>query len=94
MLGISVTAVQKRLDKGWRGERLMASKYSTQVHARTSRPPQRHMMVTALRLALECRDGIPTLAQIKAIRPMSDEYAKKWRQMLSHARNQAMEDAA
>jgi hypothetical protein len=85
-LGMTRTAVKNRIVKGWRGDRLMQPKHATRTEIRTNRPPAKHMLVAALRIAHQFPDRLPTLEEIQAIRPMSSHYAVQWRQAISHAR--------
>lgn len=88
-LGMTRTAVQNRITKGWRGDRLMLPRHATRTEIRANRPPVKHMLVAALRIAHLFPDRLPTLAEIQAVRPMSEHYAVQWRQAISHARREA-----
>ena len=85
-LGMTRTAIQKRIDKDWRGDRLMQARHAMRTEIRTNRPPAKHMLAAALRIAHLFPDRLPTAPEIQSVRPMSEHYAVQWRQAISHAR--------
>lgn len=87
-LGMSRQAVLKRIEHGWRGERLLLPKHATRTEIRRNCPPPKRMLVAALRIAHRYPDRLPTLEEIKAIQPMSDHYALTWRQTISYVRKE------
>ena len=87
--GTSKTAVYKRIHAGYRGEELCSKRWSRQSRVRSDSPPRRHMLVVAFKIALRFPDSLPTLAEVKQVRAMSDANAATWRQAIATARKEA-----
>lgn len=78
-------AIQKRLAAGWTGERLCLPRYATRSDAISYRSPPRHALLSAFKIAKRFPDRVPTIAEIKAVRPMSDRTAGYWRNAIAEA---------
>ena len=81
--------IQKRIHAGWRGERLCLPRYATRCEAISYRAPPRHALLSAFKIAKRFPDRVPTIAEIKAVRPMSDRTASYWRSAIAAAHREA-----
>lgn len=81
--------IQKRLNAGWQGERLCLPRYATRCEAISYRAPPRHALLSAFKIAKRFPDRVPTIAEIKAVRPMSDRTAGYWRSAIAAAHREA-----
>ena len=86
--GLSKTAQQKRLDAGWRGERLCPPRYATRSEAISYRAPPRHALLAAFKIADLFPGRVPTIAEIQSVRPMSDRSAGYWRSAIAAVRKE------
>lgn len=84
--GTSPAAIYARIRKGATGAGLCEQRWARQSQIRKKSPPRRDMLVCAFRIAHEYPDRLPTIAEIRRIRPMSVNNAGVWRQAIHAAR--------
>ena len=81
--GVTDPAIRQRIRRGWNGEQL-CEPIGERPNAKRGeiRVPT---MLTAVQLARQFRDRVPTVQEIRKAKPMSREAAVRWRQAIRTA---------
>ena len=86
--GITNEGVHARIRRGGKGEALCRSKPTARRIGFRRRTCNRPLLLTAVRLAVAFPNGMPTVAEIRDVYPMSATAAGRWRSAIRDIREE------
>ena len=88
--GINRASAYRRIEAGWRGEKLVLPAGATRKEMKpVPAAPRLHNLMLAVAVAEKYPKRVPTAEELQALRPMSRAQANAWRKAIACARRQA-----